>query len=121
MSVATAVITKGGRLWTFGQGDSNQLGQGNTEDSSNQVLPCEVEDAFDGQPIIDCSVCDGHMAAVAADGSVWTWGRSTFGRLGHESFSLLPITHRVTETGRPEKVPGLEGHCFVAVGDVSEA
>ena len=101
----TAVITKGGRLWTFGQGDSNQLGQGNTEDSSNQVLPCEVEDAFDGQPIIDCSVCDGHMAAVAADGSVWTWGRSTFGRLGHE----------VTETGRPEKVPGLEGHRFVQV------
>ena len=87
--LATAVITEGGRLWTFGQGDSNQLGQGNTEDSSNQVLPCEVEDAFDGEAVIDVSVCDGHMAAVTRDGSVWTWGRSTFGRLGHEYFSKL--------------------------------
>lgn len=93
MTVATAVITEGGRLWTFGQGDSNQLGHGNTEDSSNQVLPYEIEDAFDGEAVVCCSVSDGHMAAVTADGSVWTWGRGTFGRLGHKyvffcSFSL---------------------------------
>ena len=84
LTVATAVITEGGRLWTFGQGDSNQLGHGNTEDSSNQVLPYEIEDEFDGEAVICCSVSDGHMAAVTADGSVWTWGRGTFGRLGHE-------------------------------------
>ena len=60
------------------------MGQGNTEDSPNQVLPCEVEDAFDGQPVVCCSVSDGHMAAVTRDGSVWTWGRGSFGRLGHE-------------------------------------
>lgn len=83
-TLATAAITQGGVLWTFGQGDSNQLGHGDTGDCSNQVLPREVEDAFDGLSVVNCSICDGHMAAVTEDGSVWTWGRGTFGRLGHE-------------------------------------
>lgn len=83
-TLATAAITQGGVLWTFGQGDSNQLGHGDTSECSNQVLPREVEDAFDGHSVVNCSICDGHMAAVTDDGSVWTWGRGTFGRLGHE-------------------------------------
>ena len=30
------------------------------------------------------------MAAVTRDGSVWTWGRATFGRLGHEYYFIIP-------------------------------
>ena len=113
--LATAVITQGGHLWTFGQGDSNQLGQGNTEDSPNQVLPCEVEDAFDGHSVIYCSVSDGHMAAIADDGSIWTWGRGSFGRLGHKCVFSRLLMRSVEEPGIPERVEGLDGIRFVKV------
>ena len=107
-------LRKEGRLWTFGQGDSNQLGQGITEDSSNQVLPCEIEDAFEGHSM-----------------------RRSHGRLDSRRFRVdmgllhlrssgprvgpLLLTHSVTETGRPERVQGLEGHRFVAAGGAGKA
>ena len=33
------------------------------------------------------------MAAVTRDGSVWTWGRATFGRLGHEYYFIILHIH----------------------------
>lgn len=108
------MITTGGHLWTFGQGDSNQLGQGDTSDSNIRVIPCEVENQFDGEPVVFCSISDGHMAAVTRDGSVWSWGRATFGRLGHEYAVLIVFYHRVTQPGIPEKV-AIDGVHFVSV------
>lgn len=54
------------------------------------------------------------MAAVTRDGSVWTWGRGTFGRLGHECAWCVWVTRRVTEAGIPEKVQ-IDGVKFVKV------
>ena len=51
-----------------------------------------MENQFDGEPVVFCSISDGHMAAVTRDGSVWSWGRATFGRLGHEYAGVIVFT-----------------------------
>lgn len=64
----TAVIDADGSLWTCGDNNYGQLGNGTTEDSN--VLVKIMED------VITVSCGGEHMAAIKSDGSLWTWGHN---------------------------------------------
>jgi alpha-tubulin suppressor-like RCC1 family protein len=79
----TIVLSKNGKIYSFGWGSYLQLGQGDTED---RFSPC----------IIDSSSCDiqnhcisqiacgtWHSACISNDGLVFSFGWNQFGQLGH--------------------------------------
>jgi hypothetical protein len=78
----TAVITTDGLLFTFGQGDDGQLGNGADKDSYE---PVQVTGELAGQRVVDVS-CGGEItAALTHAGELFTWGSGIFGQLGHDS------------------------------------
>ncbi|EOD08802.1 hypothetical protein EMIHUDRAFT_358730 [Emiliania huxleyi CCMP1516] len=81
-------LTADGAVWSWGGGDYGKLGHG---DQQSQLLPKKVE-AFTGQRVITVSAGGRHSLALAADGSVCSWGLGGDGRLGHgdEQRQLLP-------------------------------
>ena len=95
-------ITADGAVFTWGGGEDGCLGHG---DEQRQLLPKKAE-AFAGQRVVAVSAGAQHSLALAADGSVWSWGFGGQGRLGHgdEQDQLLP-----------KKVEALAGQRVVAV------
>ena len=95
-------LTSSGAVWSWGYGGDGRLGHGDAQD---QLLPKKVE-AFAGQRVVAVSAGAYHSLALAADGSVWSWGDGYFGRLGHGDgqYQLLP-----------KKVEALGGQRVVAV------
>ena len=70
-----------GQVFTWG---SNSFGQlGHSEKTDVDVPTCIIEAAFGKQGVTNVSSSGWHCAAVSEDGRLWTWGRGTFGQLGH--------------------------------------
>ena len=81
-------LTADSSVWSWGDGGHGCLGHG---DGGGQLLPKKV-DALEGRRVVAVSAGDNHNLAVAADGSVWSWGVGVCGKLGHgdQQFQLLP-------------------------------
>ena len=89
------VLTRDGKVWTWGSGRSGRLGHGNTE---SQRLPKLVEgvapggsggQTLGGAPlghhwarVISISAGYDHSLAVREQGTVYAWGSSEYGQLG---------------------------------------
>jgi len=100
-----------GSVWAWGLNHSGQLGDGTT---TYRTVPVQVVGlppiraiAGGGPDTWPNSQNAGHSLAVAADGSVWAWGRNYYGQLGDGT-----TTDRLT----PVQVPGLAGMVAVAAG-----
>lgn len=78
-------VKSDGTVWTWGENLYGQLGNGTTTDSH---IPVQVN-GLTG--ITSAIVATGafHCMAVKNDGTVWAWGRNTYGNLGDGS-----VTHR---------------------------
>jgi alpha-tubulin suppressor-like RCC1 family protein len=76
--VHTAAIKTDGTLWTWGYGGSGRLG---TNDTTNTSTP--VTTFAGGTDWKQVSAGGNHIAAIKTDGTLWTWGSSTSGRLGN--------------------------------------
>ena len=74
----TAAIKTDGTLWTWGRGGSGQLG---TNDTTDRHTP--VTTFAGGTNWKQVSGGSGHCAAIKTDGTLWTWGLGTNGRLGN--------------------------------------
>jgi len=94
-SFTTAAISSDATLWTWGDNRMGQIGDGTrtitervvagpphgtvstavTEDNC-RLVPTKIMDN-----VIYVSVGDFHMAAIRADGTLWTWGWNFYGQL----------------------------------------
>eukprot|EP00042_Codosiga_hollandica_P059364 m.913445 g.913445 ORF g.913445 m.913445 type:complete len:4429 (-) comp60130_c2_seq1:227-13513(-) len=80
----SAVLTREGRVLTWGKGNYGRLGHGNSDDLE---FPKLVEALANVKIVQVCCGTgdDGHTIALAEDGSVYTWGDGDHGKLGHDS------------------------------------
>jgi alpha-tubulin suppressor-like RCC1 family protein len=88
--VHTAAIKTDGTLWTWGYGGVGVLGNASTTNVSTPIT------TFAGGTNWKQVTCGGrHIAAIKTDGTLWTWGNGTFGRLGNGTTSggiSTPVT-----------------------------
>jgi alpha-tubulin suppressor-like RCC1 family protein len=75
----TAAIKTDGTLWTWGSGISGQLGNGVTTGS----ISTPVTTFAGGTNWKQVSSGGSHTAAIKTDGTLWTWGSGSNGRLGN--------------------------------------
>jgi alpha-tubulin suppressor-like RCC1 family protein len=73
----TLAIRSNGTLWSWGQNNDGQLGIGTTY--THKVLPVQVGTAADWK-----QVTNGNFSSLALkeNGTLWAWGRNTYGVLG---------------------------------------
>ena len=82
----TAAIKTDGTLWTWGSGNAGRLGNNSTVNVSTPVTTFAG-----GTNWKQVSSGGEHIAAIKTDGTLWSWGLGTFGRLGNAQ-----ITNRST-------------------------
>jgi alpha-tubulin suppressor-like RCC1 family protein len=110
----TAAIKTDGTLWTWGSNTSGQLGDNTTTSRSTPVTTFAG-----GTNWKQVSGGNTHTAAIKTDGTLWTWGNTSDGRLGRNpdtSPRLTPVTTFAggtnwadTATGEPEELYTLTG------------
>ena len=85
----TAAIKTDGTLWTWGLGNSGQLG---TNDTTNRSTP--VTTFAGGTNWKQVSAGGFHTSAIKTDGTLWTFGINTNGQLGTNDLTarFTPIT-----------------------------
>ena len=73
----TLAIATNGTLWSWGQNNDGQLGIGTTY--THKVLPVQIGTSTDWK-----QVTNGNFASLAIkeNGTLWAWGRNTYGVLG---------------------------------------
>ena len=91
-----------GTVWAWGQNSSGQLGDGNTSTNRPQAI------RVGGLPRVVAVAAGGlHSLALAADGTVWSWGLNSSGQLG---------VGNTNTTSARQKVAGLTGVIAIAAG-----
>jgi alpha-tubulin suppressor-like RCC1 family protein len=86
----TAAIKTDGTLWTWGFATSGQLG---TNSGSVANTPVTTFAGGTNWKQVACGFV--HTAAIKTDGTLWTWGGATSGRLGNAittGFRSTPVT-----------------------------
>ena len=73
-------LTPDGAVYVWGRGEYGRLGLGDRAGASR--LRATRVASLDGVRIVQASAGGTHTAALAEDGSLYTWGRGSFGRLG---------------------------------------
>lgn len=89
-------IKDDGTLWSWGEGEHGQLGDGTTEDRFN---PACIDTRTDWIAIVAGDIDTESCFAINASGELWAWGDNEFNRLGlGEEASAVVLT--------PTKVDG---------------
>jgi alpha-tubulin suppressor-like RCC1 family protein len=74
----SVAVTEDGRLFSWGDNSSGQLGHG---DSLKRCSPSEIKFNF-SEKIVQISAGYGHAIALTEQGNVWVWGLNNHGQLG---------------------------------------
>jgi regulator of chromosome condensation len=102
----TVVLSVDGKVYSFGRGDSGQLGRKGPDNNRGQVAEGfsdgvgRVGGALIGKAIKQISCGSNHTLALSTDGdSVYAWGYGDNGSLGHGKLedSLFPVELRAKE------------------------
>jgi alpha-tubulin suppressor-like RCC1 family protein len=76
----TAAIKTDGTLWFWGYNSYGQLGDNTTVNN-----PSPVQTIAGGNNWSKVAGGSGHTAAIKTDGTLWTWGRNSYGQLGNNT------------------------------------
>ena len=78
----TMAIKTDGSLWgiTFTNNTADRQGQLGTNDTENKVTPVTTFAGGNTWKSVSCEL--NYTAAIKTDGSLWTWGRNSYGQLG---------------------------------------
>ena len=112
-----AVIDREGQVWTWGVNWNGRLGDGTT---TSRYTPGRVQkssnpgDYLTG--IVSIAAGGGTMAAVDADGTVWTWGAGANGALGNGFTQDSSYPVQVLRAGSNNASTPLSGVSEVACG-----
>lgn len=101
----TLAIDNLGRLYSWGNNASGQLGHG---DEERRYVPQQVQ-ALADEVIVDIAVGIGHVVAVSNSGAVYAWGRNRDGEVGQGNTDDNEIL-------TPTRVAALDGAFVVSVG-----
>ncbi len=102
----TAALRADGTVWTWGQNDFGQLGDGTTKQRQAPV-PVKSQSGSYLTGITDIAVGKYFALVLSEEGRVWAWGAGASGRLGDESGG---------ESVFPVEVSGLSGITAIAAG-----
>ena len=78
----SSALTSSGRIFTWGNNDDGQLGDGTTEE---RYCPTDITSHFDleeSDKIIHVSLGYSHSSALTSSGRIFTWGYNDDGQLG---------------------------------------
>jgi alpha-tubulin suppressor-like RCC1 family protein len=94
-SYHTLAIKTDGTLWTWGYNYTGQLGLNNSGDAFNQLdrsIPVTTFAGGTNWKQVDCG--NSHTTAIKTDGTLWTWGRNSYGALGINNTTQIntPVT-----------------------------
>ncbi len=95
-STHACAILIDGSLWCWGNNFEGQLGQDDIVDAPPEPSPLRVGSAVDWQSV---SAGEGHTCGIRAPGTLWCWGRNTYGQLGLGTD--VPIQTRVPHQVHP--------------------
>ncbi len=89
----TIALKSDGRVWTWGENSSGQLGDGTTTD---RYTPIRVS-GISG--VVAIAAGNWHTGALKSNGEVWAWGSNSSGQLGDGTTTRSAIPVRVTGLG----------------------
>jgi alpha-tubulin suppressor-like RCC1 family protein len=93
----TAAIKTDGTLWGWGFGSSGRLGDGTVGALVYISTPVTTFAGGNDWKQVECG--SSHTAAIKTDGTLWTWGLGSFGRLGNASTTEVVSTPVTTFAG----------------------
>jgi len=99
----TVALKEDGTVWTWGNNESGQLGDGTEIDKGEPVQVKGIEG-------VKAIAAGGyHTVALKEDGTVWTWGENLYGQLGDDTIDICK--------NEPVQVKGIEGVKAIAAGE----
>ncbi|XP_072935158.1 probable E3 ubiquitin-protein ligase HERC2 [Epargyreus clarus] len=98
----TLCITDDDNVWSWGDGDYGKLGRGGSEGCK---VPMRI-DCLKGLRVIKVECGSQFSVALCQCGSVYTWGKGDYHRLGHGSYEHVR---------RPMRVTGMQGKMIVSI------
>ncbi|MEX1135589.1 MAG: hypothetical protein WEB89_01720, partial [Balneolales bacterium] len=102
----TLLLTSDGTVYSFGNGGWGKLGHGN---SDQLLVPTAiVSDELADKTIIDVAAGNIHSMLLASDGTVFTFGGSSNGQLGHNDTDARDVPTKIES-------PNLDGKQITAI------
>ncbi|XP_075228227.1 E3 ubiquitin-protein ligase HERC2 isoform X3 [Lycorma delicatula] len=98
----TLCITEDDTVWSWGDGDYGKLGRGGSDGCK---VPMKI-DSLAGLGVIKVECGSQFSVALMRSGSVYTWGKGDYHRLGHGSDDHVR---------RPRKVAALQGKKIISI------
>lgn len=98
----TLCITDDDNVWSFGDGDYGKLGRGGSDGCK---IPMKIE-SLAGLGVIKVECGSQFSVALTRSGSVYTWGKGDYHRLGHGNSEHIR---------RPKKVAALQGKKVISI------
>ncbi|MCT2978228.1 hypothetical protein EFN79_05535 [Propionibacterium freudenreichii] len=109
----SAIVASDGRIYTWGDGDSGQLGNGSGRNSSKPVaitMPA-------GVTFTKVAVGKYHMVALDSNGDVWSWGDNSRGLLGTGDYQSHSTPVRVVTGKHITEVSASDDYSMVTASD----